>query len=275
MTNMPFSVSMCVWRGDRPDWFRAAVDSVLASTRLPGEIVLVVDGPVPAALDAVIAEYEKHPLFSVIRLPENRGHGEARRVGLAACQNDLVAIMDADDLCAPTRFEKQIPVLEADPTLSVVGSQITEFLDTPDNVVARRTVMEHDGQIKQDLKKRCPMNMMTVVFRKSDVERVGGFIDWHCEEDYYLWIRMAEAGMHFANLPDVLVNARVGGEMYRRRGGRAYYESEKKLQKYMLDKNIIGRGRYLLNVTKRFIVQRLLPNRLRGWVFRRFAREDV
>jgi glycosyltransferase involved in cell wall biosynthesis len=272
---IPFSVSMCVWGGDNPVWFREALESLLASTLLPDEIVVAVDGPVPAALDEVIAEYEKNPCFRFVRLPENRGHGEARRASLAACQNDLVAVMDADDICHPERFAKQIPLFAGEGAPSVVGAQITEFIGTPDNIVARRAVMESDADIKQDMKKRCPVNMMTVVFRKSDVEAVGGFVDWHCEEDYYLWLRMAQAGMRFANLPDALVNARVGEGMYSRRGGKRYYESEKKLQKWMLQNKIIGYGRYQINLAKRFVVQRLLPNRLRGWVFRHFARKKA
>lgn len=275
MEKLAFSVSMCVWGGDNPDWFRTAVDSLLAGSRLPDEIVIVVDGPVPAPLDEVIGEYEALPMFNVVRLPENRGHGEARRAGLAACKNDLVAVMDADDISAPDRFARQIPLFEEDPTLSVVGAHITEFIGTPDNIVSRREVMERDEDIKADMKKRCPLNLVTAVFRKSDVDRVGGFIDWHCEEDYYLWLRMAQAGMRFYNLQDPLVNVRVGADMYNRRGGRAYFQSEKKLQKWMLKNKIIGRGTYFVNVGKRFIVQRLLPNRLRGWVFRTFARKKA
>ena len=38
---------------------------------------------------------------------------------------------------------------------------------------------------------------------------------------------------------------------------------------------LIGYGTYLTNVGKRFIVQVLLPNRLRGWVFKKFARKSV
>lgn len=273
MTKMPFSVSMCVRGRDNPAWFCTAVESLLANTRRPDEIVITVDGPPSVALGDVIAVYEKNPLFRIVRLPETRGHGEARRAGLAVCQYDLVAIMDADDIASPDRFERQIPLFEADPTLSVVGSQITEFIGTPDNLVARRAVLKTDKEIKRDMKKRCPFNMMTVVFRKSDAEKVGGFIDWYCNEDYYLWLRMLQKGMRFANLPDALVNARVGIEMYRRRGGRDYYASEKKLQKWMLENKIIGYGTYFINVSKRFIVQRLLPNRLRGWVFRTFARK--
>ena len=119
------------------------------------------------------------------------------------------------------------------------------------------------------------MNQMTVMFKKKSIEAVGGYVDWYCEEDYYLWVRMAEAGMRFANISETLVNVRVGKEMYNRRGGWKYFKSEAKLQKYMLNKKIIGFGTYFSNVTKRFVVQVLMPNRLRGWVFKKFARKSV
>lgn len=267
-----FSVSMCVYGKDNPEWFCTAVDSILEQTVKPDDVVLVVDGPVPEILDSAIQHYAEYPSFRVIRLEQNMGHGEARRVGLDACSHNLVAIMDADDICASNRFEKQLAVFAADPDVSIVGGNITEFVDSPENVVGQRVVFATDAEIKQDMKKRCPMNLVTVMFTKSSAEAAGGFIDWFCEEDYYLWLRMAQADMRFANLSDVLVNVRVGKEMYQRRGGMKYFRSEAKLQKYMLDNHIIGFGTYLVNVCKRLIVQVLLPNKLRSWVFQKFAR---
>ena len=269
----PFSVSMCVYGGDDPAWFAAAVDSVVNQTVVPDEVVIVVDGPVPSALDAVIRGYESDPLFKVIRLAENRGHGEARRVGLQHCTHDIVALMDSDDLSRPDRFEKQLAALEDG--VAIVGGQITEFIGTPDNVVGKRIVPTTDGEIKEYLKKRCPMNQVTVMLRKSAVEQVGGYIDWYCEEDYYLWLRMHLAGMTFANVSDVLVDVRVGADMYRRRGGWRYFKSEAKLQGYMLQHRVIGPVRYLINVNQRLILQVLMPNRLRGWIFKRFARSEA
>ena len=275
MSDLKFSVSMCVYGGDNPMWFRVAVDSILNQTCVPDEVVLVVDGPVPEVLDAAIATCEQNSVFNVIRLPENVGHGEARRTGLAACKNELVAIMDADDISTPTRFEKQLAVFAADEGLSIVGGNITEFIGEPENVVGVREVPCEDAAIKLYMKKRCPMNLVTVMFKKSMVEQVGGFIDWYCEEDYYLWLRMALSDMIFANLPDTLVNVRVGADMYRRRGGIKYFKSEARLQKYMRKNGVIGFGTYVSNVLKRLIVQVLLPNRLRGWVFKKFARRTV
>lgn len=56
------------------------------------------------------------------------------------------------------------------------------------------------------------------------------------------------------------------------RGGVKYFKSEMFLQKYMLKHKIIGFGTYLSNATKRFIVQVLLPNNIRGWGFKTLAR---
>lgn len=275
MSNMKFSVAMCVYGGDRADWFKIAVDSILNQTVKPSEVVLVVDGPVPEELNGVICEYEKMDIFNVIRFETNQGHGNARRAGLENCSNELVAIMDADDISAPSRFEKQIAEFEKDMELDIVGGNITEFVGEPENIVGQRVVFLNDSEIKQDLKKRCPMNLVTVMYKKSSVNKVGGFIDWYCEEDYYLWVRMALANMKFGNVSENLVNVRVGKEMYQRRGGLKYFRSEKALQKYMKKNKIIGFGTYFMNVTKRFIVQVLLPNKIRGWVFKKFARKEA
>ena len=149
---------------------------------------------------------------------------------------------------------------------------ITEFIDSPDNVVGRIIVPLYDKKIKEYMCKRCPMNLVTVMFKKASIEKVGGFIDWYCEEDYYLWIRMALANMNFCNVGDVLVNVRVGKEMYQRRGGIKYFKSEAKLQKYMLDNRIIGLPRYLVNVSERIILQVMMPNKMRGFIFQKLAR---
>ncbi len=275
MPDTKFSVSMCVYGKDNPEWFRTAVDSILNQTRKPDEVVLVVDGPVTQVLDVVINHFEQNSIFKVIRLPENKGHGEARRVGLNNCSNELVALMDADDISAEDRFEKQLVLFESDPELTIVGGNITEFVGTPDNIVEARVVKSDDASIKEDMKKRCPMNQMTVMFRKSFVESAGGYLDWYCDEDYYLWIRLLKAEAKFANLPDYLVNVRIGKEMYQRRGGTKYFLSEAKLQKFMLDNKIIGLGRFVVNVGERLVVQVLLPNKLRSWVFKNFARKTV
>lgn len=274
MKKIPFSVAMCVYGGDKPEWFDEALTSVTEQTVKPDEIVLVVDGPVPESIRNVI---EKHKAtfgnLNAVYLTENVGHGNARRKSLENCKYNLVALMDADDICVENRFEQQLAIFASSPDVSIVGGNINEFIDSADNVVGKRIVPQNDSAIKEYLKRRCPFNQMTVMFKKEDVYAAGGYVDWYCNEDYYLWLRMFEKSSRFANTGTVLVNARVGKEMYQRRGGLRYFKSEAKLQKYMYDKKIIGFLTYTTNVMKRLIVQVLLPNKIRGFVFRKFARE--
>jgi glycosyltransferase involved in cell wall biosynthesis len=269
-----FSVSICVYKNDNPGHFKEALESVIKQTRKPDEIVLVVDGPIPESIDEVIKNYEGKSFFKVIRLPKNVGHGNARRNGLENCSNKLIALMDADDISVPDRFEKQIKCFEQNEDISIVGGNINEFIDSIDNIVGIREVPQEDGEIKEYMKKRCPFNQMTVMFKVSDVIKAGGYKDWYNNEDYYLWIRMYQNGATFKNIKDSLVLVRVGKEMYQRRGGWNYFKSEARLQKYMFKQEIITLITFANNVFIRFIVQVLMPNKIRGLIFKKFARKQ-
>ena len=271
--DMNFSVCMSVYKNDKPADFLVAVRSIYNQTAVPNDIVLVVDGPVGEELKGAITILQDEiEVLNVIWLPTNQGHAAARQTGLMAAKNELVAVMDADDISVPNRFERQLKAFEEHPEVSVVGGLINEFIGTPEKVVGTRIVPEHDEDIKAYLKSRCPMNLVTVMMRKSHLQAVGGYIDWYCEEDYYLWIRLALAGYKFYNIQENLVDVRVGEEMYQRRGGWRYFKSEASLQRYMWKHDVIGLGRYLYNVAIRFAVQVAMPNSVRGWVFRMFAR---
>lgn len=272
LNEMKFSVSMCVYKNDNPEHFHQAIESIINQSIKPDEIVLVVDGPIPPSIDCIIKLYEIEDFFNVIRLPDNVGHGNARRMGLENCKHELVALMDADDISLPDRFEKQIRCFKEDSSLSIVGGNIEEFIGTPDNIIGVRAVPENDKEIKEYLKKRCPFNQVTVMFKVSEVEAAGGYIDWFNEEDYYLWIRMFQNNAIFKNLSDTLAYVRVGKEMYSRRGGWKYFSSEAKLQKYMLKNKIIDVIDFTTNISLRFVVQVLMPNRVRGLIFAKFAR---
>lgn len=268
-----FSVCMSVYRNDKPDDFLTAVRSIYEQTCPPDEIVLVVDGPVPDVIDNAIGLLQEEvPVMKVIRLQQNMGHAIARQTGLEAARNNLCAVMDSDDIAVQERFEKQLRAFEENPEVSVVGGIIHEFIGTTDNVAGTRMVPERDDEIKEYLKARCPMNLVTVMLKRDDVMKVGGYQDWYCEEDYYLWVRLALAGYKFYNIQENLVNVRVGEEMYQRRGGWRYFKSEANLQKYMFHHDIISLPRFIYNVSIRFAVQVAMPNWLRGWVFRTFAR---
>lgn len=273
--NYQFSVLISTYNKDRPIDFRKAIESVsFNQTVSPDEILVVIDGPVSEELSETIKYIENHiPYVKTYWLPQNVGLGNAMKIGVDLCSNELIARMDADDIAVPNRFEKQIRFFEENPDISIVGGQISEFINEPQNVVGCRQVPCQQEDLARYTKSRCPFNHMTVMFKKSDVIAVGNYQDWHYNEDYYLWIRMAEADCKFANLPDTLVNVRVGKEMYARRGGWKYFKSEKGIQDYMLKRNIISFPRYLFNVAVRFCVQVAMPNKVRGFIFQKLFRK--
>lgn len=275
MSELKFSVAMSVYKNDNAIHFARALESITSlQTKRPDEIVLVVDGPVSDELDGVIEKYKaKYDFMNVTRLPQNVGLGKALRIAVETAENELIARMDSDDVAVPYRFEEQLKVFENNPGIDIVGGDISEFVDVEDNVVAYRKVPKNHSEIKEYLKVRCPFNHMTVMYKKSAVMKAGGYLDLFWNEDYYLWIRMFEQNCKTANTGTVLVNVRTGKDMYKRRGGIRYYRSEKFLQDYMLKRKMIGFLTYISNLTKRLIVQVLIPASIRGWVFRNFARK--
>lgn len=269
-----FSVCISVYRNDKPDDFRIAVESIYFQTVVPDEIILVVDGPIPEKLNAVVLQLQSSiSILKTIWLEQNMGHGVARNKAINAARNELIAIMDSDDIALSDRFEKQLRCFREEPSLSIVGGAIAEFIDNVDNVVAKRICPTEDFAIKSFMKSRCGFNQMTVMFKKTDVLKAGNYQDWHYNEDYYLWLRMMQCGCKFRNLKDVLVNVRVGKDMYARRGGWKYFRSEALLQKYMWTQHIIGFPQFFHNVLRRFVVEVIMPNRMRAYVFQKLLRK--
>ena len=274
--NQQFSIITSIYKNDKPEFVRIALDSMLVNQSVkPSEIVLVQDGPVSEGLSSHLFEYEMNypTIMSVIRLKQNEGLGNALMLGVEAAKNEIVARMDSDDICIPNRFEIQLAYLKAHPEVDIIGGQMTEFVDTPDNIVGRRKVPLSNDEIYDYMKSRCALNHVTVMFRRSVVLKIGNYQDWFWNEDYYLWVRMMMARCKFANVTEVLVNVRSGANQYARRGGRKYYESEKGIKKLMLDNGLINRTEYFINVAQRYIIQILMPNRVRGWVYRTLARQ--
>ncbi len=273
-----FSIITSVYKNDKPEFIREALDSMLVHQSVkPSEIVLVQDGPVPYELSRVLLEYKDKygKVLNVIGLDKNGGLGNALRIGVEKSKYDILARMDSDDICLPDRFDKQLKYLEDHPDCDIVGGQMTEFIGSPNNIIGRRNVPLTNDEIYKFMKSRCGLNHVTVMFRKKSVLKVGNYQDWFWNEDYYLWVRMMMAGCKFANIPEVAVNVRSGSDQYARRGGKKYFDSEIGIKKLMLEKGMITRKEYIVNYIQRFIIQLMLPNSVRGWVFRTFARKGA
>ena len=93
-----------------------AIDSALAQTHAPLEVIVVDDGSIDDT-PGVLAAYGDR--IRVIR-QANRGAGAARNTGIAAARGEYVAFLDADDVWLPRKLELQMARFEADPGLGLV-----------------------------------------------------------------------------------------------------------------------------------------------------------
>jgi GT2 family glycosyltransferase len=264
----PFSLLLAVWGGDDPGFLRDAfTSSVQDQTRRPDQVVLVQDGPVPPQLADTIRDLVATSPVPVDHLPleDNVGLGPALDRGLAACHHEIVARMDADDVSLPTRFEKQLPVVEAG--ADIVGSGLLEFGSSREEIVGRRTPPTDADEIRRVIRFRDPFNHPTVVYRRSAVQAAGGYTDMALMEDYLLFARMVDAGARPANLAEPLVCYRVGAGAYARRGGRELLRSELAVQRRFRQLGITTRGQHVRNVVVRG-GYRLVPESLRRLAYR-------
>ena len=271
-----FSVCTSVYKNDNPVFVKVALDSMLEQQSVkPTEIVLVQDGPVSRELSELLENYEERfpTIMHIICLEKNSGLGNALRIGVENAKYDIIARMDSDDICMNDRFEMQLAYLKSHPECDIVGGQMTEFISSPENIVGKREVPLDNDSIYAYMKSRCALNHVTVMFRKEAVLKAGNYQDWFWNEDYYHWVRMMMNHCVFANIPDVVVNVRSGADQYARRGGKKYFDSEIGIKKLMLKNGLISRKDYIVNYIQRFIIQLVLPNKVRGWVYRTFARK--
>jgi glycosyltransferase involved in cell wall biosynthesis len=224
-----FSVLMPVYHKDNPVFFEAALNSVYRSqSTKPNEIVLVVDGPIGDPLDKVIKNWQSaYPdILTVVYLEENIGLGGALAIGLEKCKYDLVARMDSDDLARGDRFRVQLRAFEINPSLSICGSNVAEFIDDPLIVSGSRKVPENMKDIVPFSKRRNPINHPSVMFKRQVVINVGSYLPMPYFEDYFLWIRCIVGGYTLLNIQDTLVSMRAGPGQLERRAGFQYVRHE-------------------------------------------------
>lgn len=222
-----YSVLMSIYIDEEPYYFDQSLESMVNQTLIPDEIVLVKDGEISQQLEDVITKYvNKYPhLFTIVALKENVGLGRALDEGIKYCRNELIARMDTDDLSLPKRCELQIKRFIEKPKLSIVGTMTDEFYDTPENIVSSRSVPTNNEDIYKFMKRRSPFNHPTVMYRKSDVIRCGGYGKMRRKQDLDLFSRMLNNGCKAENLNQSLVLFRSNEDSFQRRQSWSYVKS--------------------------------------------------
>lgn len=262
-----FSVLLSVYDKEKPEFLKASLDSVFCQTLRSNDVVLVEDGKLGESLETVIRNYEKYfPELHVIRFKKNRGLGYALNDGLKYCQNELVARMDTDDIAKPNRFEKQFKVMQEHQEYGMISSWIDEFQNVPGDSLSKRILPESPEENLKYAKSRCPVNHPTVMYRKSEVMKAGGYQTKLFPEDYFLWIKMLQNGCQIYNIQESLLWFRFSPETFKRRGGWKYAYDEIKTQWNVYKMGFINVPILCKNIVIRFVT-RIMPNRIRSLIY--------
>lgn len=213
--NKKYSVLMSLYKKENPEYLRLALDSMINQTVEPDEIVLVEDGPLTDELYEVVDEYKDH--LHIVVNETNIGLGLALNNGLKECRNELVARMDTDDVSKPKRCEKQLAKFLEKPYLSIVGSNIDEFVDDISNVVSVRKVPSSSKEIYEFAKRRSAFNHPAVMYSKTAVLDNGGYSNLRRNQDVDLFGRMLFKGYKAENIDESLLWFRSSDELSKRR----------------------------------------------------------
>ena len=265
-----YSVLMSLYKKEKPEYLRLAVDSMLNQTVKPDEIVLVEDGPLTDELYAVLDEYGDK--LTRVRNEKNLGLGLALNVGLKACRNELVARMDTDDISKPERCEKQLKRFEERPELAIVGAWVDEFTVSPEHVVSTRAVPTDSEDIYNFAKKRSAFNHPTVMYRKSAVLAQGGYSDLRRNQDVDLFGRMLFAGCKAENVGEALLWFRSNDDLAKRRKSWentwSYIDTVRRFWKM----GYSSFGDYAMIAVAQTGMY-LMPVKVQHWVYQKFLRK--
>jgi glycosyltransferase involved in cell wall biosynthesis len=190
-------------------YVRPAVGSMLAQTLRDIEVIAVDDGSTDNSKFILESMAATDSRLRVITRP-NTGIVGALNDALAVSRAALIARMDADDLAAPDRLEKQLHYLDAHPECIALGTHAWLMDADGETVDLFAPPIDHDGIVDQLLVGNgAALLHPAVVFRRPPLDAAHGYAQEFCRaEDLDLFFRLIPHGK-FANLPEPLMRYRL------------------------------------------------------------------
>jgi glycosyltransferase involved in cell wall biosynthesis len=206
------SVVIPVYNGAK--YLGAAIESVLAQSYQPIEIIIIDDGSTDDSLE-VIRTFGSR--VYVISQP-NAGVGRARNVGIGRARGEFVAFLDQDDWWMPEKVQKQVRLLTDNPQAGLAHTGVKHYDDVTGTFVGPLNPALRPEQITGNCYEKLLLGNAiynsSVMVRKKLLDQVGGFdlgISGNTVQDYDLWIRLSRESP-FAYLSEELLVFRLHPE---------------------------------------------------------------
>jgi glycosyltransferase involved in cell wall biosynthesis len=185
-------VSVVLPTRDRESTLGKAIESVLAQSYRPLELIVVDDG----SRDGTREVLERYGASLTVLRQERRGAYPARNLGLAHSSGELVAFIDSDDAWYPDRLASQVPLLRRKEVGLVFADALHVFPGEPGNATRSTTCFgttpPRRGNVADHFTWGNFVPTTTVLVRRACLEQVGGFPTSHeVSADYLTWFRIA------------------------------------------------------------------------------------
>ena len=206
------SCVLAVWNGEAH--LAGALRSILGQTFQDFELIIVDDGSTDGTVE-ILRRFQREDRRIRLHDQPHAGLVAALNFGISLATGEYIARMDADDLCAPERFEKQVQYLDTHPVVGICGTWIETFGQGSNEVIRYPS---DDGAIRCQLLFSSALAHPSTMLRRSVLMRHGLQYDERAvnAEDYDLWVRASEH-TRFANVPAVLLRYRVHPQQVGRR----------------------------------------------------------
>lgn len=200
------SVIMPVYNAE--PYLAEAIESVLSQSFTDFEFLIHDDGSTDESLE-VLKSYAAKDARIVVSAGKNQGVFAARNLLQGKAQGDFLAVMDADDICLPDRFERQVGYLDSYPGCVVIGGHITMVDKGERPIIDLNIPTEHEKIDENNLRGLTSIWHPTTMMRALALKKVGCYDpSYKASGDLDLWLRMAEIG-RLANLPDIVLKYRI------------------------------------------------------------------
>jgi len=189
------SVLMPAYNGEK--YIGQAIESVLSQSFSDLELIVVDDGSVDDTM-AIVERYMSDSRLVCLESVGNKGVAAARNRALSHSNGRFISFLDQDDAWLPNKLEVQVKILEDNPDVAMVHSDVmvmdeVGFVVNRDDYLVSMDSVINVRNIFPELFARCDIQVLTVLLRKSVLDNTG----WFNEElagvdDYELWLRIAK-----------------------------------------------------------------------------------
>ncbi len=232
------SVLMSVYNGER--WLADSIKSVLNQSFKDFEFIIVNDGSDDSSLK-IIESFAYSDSRIRIFNKENSGLTHSLNYGLSKARGEWIARIDADDMCAPDRFLRQLQYSRSEEDLVLIGSGLFIIDDHGNQIKTVRYPKKHKRLIRS-LSKGLPFfPHSSAFFKLENALEVGGYrAEFKRSQDQDLWLRLSSKGK-ITCLNKSLVSIRKHSEQISNEnlGKKQHIYSYMAMTSYFL--NLIGR----------------------------------